>query len=95
MIHCFVVEKRDGKIKAREVADGRSQIPYTEEETYSPMVKLESIMLNAFIDVHEGRYVATVDIKGASLKGKAPDNMELIVKMTGELSQIMCKKTLI
>jgi len=93
--HCFVVEKRDGKIKARAVADGRSQIPYTEEETYSPMVKLESIMLNAFIDAHEGRYVATVDIKGAFLKGKAPDNMELIVKMTGELSQIMCKKTLI
>jgi len=41
MIHCFVVEKRDGRIKAREVADGRSQMHYTEEETYSPTVKLE------------------------------------------------------
>jgi hypothetical protein len=90
MIHCFMVEKRDGRIKARAVADGRSQIRYTEEETYSPMVKLESIMLNAFIDAHEGRYVATVDIKGAFLKAKVPNNMELIVKMTGELAQIMC-----
>jgi len=91
MIHCFVVEKRDGRIKAREVADGRSQVRYTEEETYSPTVKLESIMLNAFIDAHEGRYVATVDIKGAFLKAKVPKEMELIVKMSGELSQIMCE----
>jgi len=91
MIHCFVVEKRDGRIKARAVADGRSQIRYTEEETYSPMVKLESIMLNAFIDAHEGRCVATVDIKVPFLKAKVPNNMELIVKMTGELAQIMCE----
>jgi hypothetical protein len=39
-IHCFVIEKRDGRIKARAVADGRSQQRYTEEETYSPTVKL-------------------------------------------------------
>jgi hypothetical protein len=58
---------------------------------YSPMVKLESIMLNAFIDAHEGRYVATVDIKGAFLKAKVPNKKELIVKMTGELAQIMCE----
>jgi len=64
MLHCFMIEKRDGRIKTRAVADGRSQC-YTEDETYSPTVELESIMLNAFIDVHEGRHVATVDIKGA------------------------------
>jgi hypothetical protein len=58
---------------------------------YSPTVKLESIMLNAFLDVHEGRHVATFDIKGAFLIAKVPDNMELIVKMTGKLSQIMCE----
>jgi hypothetical protein len=43
-VHCFLTEKRDGWIKARAVADGRSQIQYKEEETYSPTVKLESIM---------------------------------------------------
>jgi len=91
MIHCFVTEKRDGRIKARAVTDGRSQQRYTEEETYSPTVKLESIMLNAFIDAFEGRHVMTVDIKGAFLKAKVPEDMELMVKMTGELAQIMCK----
>jgi len=54
MIHYFVIEKRDGRIKARGVADGRSQQRYTAEETYSPTVKLESILPNAFIDAHEG-----------------------------------------
>jgi hypothetical protein len=91
VIHCFIIEKRDGRVKARAVADGRGQTRYTEEETYSPTVRLESIMLNTFIDAHEGRHVVTVDIKGAFLKGKVPDELELIVKMTGEMAQIMCE----
>jgi hypothetical protein len=37
-VHCFLTEKRDGRIKARAVADGRSQKRYLEEETYSPTV---------------------------------------------------------
>ncbi len=43
--------------------------------------------MNAFIDAHEGRHVITIDIKGAFLKAKVPDDLELIVKMTGELAQ--------
>ncbi len=30
-------------------------------------------------------------IKGAFLKAPVPDNMELIVKMSGELAQLMCE----
>lgn len=37
-MHCFIVEKRDEKIIARAVADGRAQNRYFEEETYSPKV---------------------------------------------------------
>ncbi len=91
MIHCFIIEKRDGRIKARAVADGRGQQRYTEEETYSPTVHLESLMLSSLIDAFEGRQVATVDIKGAFLKAKVPEELELIVKMTGELAQMMCE----
>jgi hypothetical protein len=90
-IHCFVIEKRDGRIKARAVADGRTQPRYYEEETYSPAVKLESIMLSSLIDAHEGQKVVTVDIKGAFLKAKVPDDMELIVRMDGELAKLMCE----
>jgi hypothetical protein len=37
-------------------------------------------MINAL----EGRYVTTVDIKGAFLKARVPEDLELIVKMDGE-----------
>jgi hypothetical protein len=86
-IHCFLTEKRDGRIKARAVADGRTKIRYTMEETYSPTVKLESIMLCTHIEALEGRHVVTVDIKGAFLKAKVPDGLELIVRMDGELAE--------
>jgi hypothetical protein len=87
-VHCFLTEKRDGRIKARAVADGRSQVRYKEEETYSLMVKLESIMLCSLIDALEKRHVVMVDIKGALLKAHVPDDLELIVKMEGELAKL-------
>lgn len=42
------------------------------------------------IDAFEKRYVAMVDIKGALLKAPVPDDMEFIVKMNGDLAQLMC-----
>jgi hypothetical protein len=90
-IHCFMTEKRDGRIKARAVADGRSQTRYLEEQTYSPTVKLESIMLCSMIDAFEGRFVTTVDIKGAFLKAEVPEGLELLVKMDGELASNFCE----
>ena len=57
-----------------------------EEETYSPTVRLESIMLISLIDAMEHRYVATIDIKGDFLKAKVPDDLELVVKMDEELA---------
>lgn len=48
-------------------------------------------MLNTFIDAYEGRHVAAIDIKGAFLKAKLPDELELVTKMTGELAQLMCE----
>ncbi len=90
-IHCFVIEKRDGRIKARAVADGKTQKRYSEEETYSPTVKLESIMLSSLIDAYEQRDVITIDIKGAFLKAKVPEDMELVVKMDEELADLFCE----
>jgi hypothetical protein len=90
-VHCFLTEKRDGLIKARAVADGRSQIRYKEEETYSPTVKLESIMLCSLIDALEKQHVVTIDIKGAFLKANVPEDLELIVRMEGELAELFAE----
>ncbi len=35
--------------------------------------------------------MATVDIKGAFLKAPVPEDLELVVKMTGEMAQMMCE----
>jgi hypothetical protein len=48
-------------------------------------------MLNSLIDAFEKRHVATVDIKVAFLKAKVPEELELIVKIGGELAQMMCE----
>jgi hypothetical protein len=87
-----MTEKRDGWIKAHAVANGRSQTGYLEEQTYSPTIsRLESIMLCSLIDALEGHEVTTIDIKGAFLKARVPEDLDLIVKMEGDLARIFCE----
>jgi hypothetical protein len=62
-----------------------------EEETYSPTVRLESIMLSSLIDAYEKRHVRTINIKGTFLKAKLPDNLDSIVKMEGKSAELMNK----
>ena len=71
----YLKEKRDGKIKGRGCAGGRPQRLYTSKsETSSPTVSLTGIMLTCMIDAFEGRDVATVDIPGAFLQTKMPED---------------------
>jgi hypothetical protein len=62
----FLKEKRDGTIKGRACADRRKQrdtaVP---RAATSPTVSVESVMITATIDAHEGRDVAVVDVQGA------------------------------
>jgi hypothetical protein len=48
-------------------------------------------MLSSLIDACEKRYVRTIDIKGAFLKAKVPEDLELIVKLEGDLVEMMHK----
>jgi hypothetical protein len=62
----FLVEKRDGRVKARTCANGSTQRTYvSKEEAASPTVMTESILLTATIDAEEDRDVMTVDIPNA------------------------------
>jgi len=70
----FLKEKRDGTIKARGWADGRSQRDYmTKSDTSSPTVSLEAMMMSCAIDSKENRYVAIADIPGAFLHADMDD----------------------
>ena len=52
----FLKEKRDGSIKARGCADGRTQRIYTnKEDASSPTVSIEAMVLSCAIDAKESR----------------------------------------
>lgn len=65
----FLKKKRCGRIKARVCADGRPQrMLYQKEDTASPTVKTESVLLlTAVQDAEEHRDVCVADIPGAFL----------------------------
>ena len=65
----FIIEKRDGVVKARLVAVGSKQRLWMDkEDTASPTVSLEAILLTCVIDAFENREVAVVDIPNESYK---------------------------
>ena len=61
----FLKQKKSGEIKARGCADGRKQRGYVQKEnSSSPTVSTEALLLSSVIDAKEGRDVAFVDIPG-------------------------------
>jgi len=67
--HMFVVKKRDGKTTARLVAGGNMQRDYlTKEDSSSPTVSTEAVILTSIINAHERRDVAVIDIPNAFIQ---------------------------
>jgi len=86
----FLEEKRNGTIKARGCADSRPQRIYTnKEDTSSPTVPLEAIMLSFSTDAKEDRYVVVSDIPGAFLHADMEDNMLMLLE--GTVAEMMVK----
>ena len=77
----FLKEKRDGTIKARGCANGRSQREYTTiSDTSSPTVSLEAMMMSCAIDAKENRYVAIADIPGAFLHADMDEEVYMLLE---------------
>ena len=89
----YLKEKRDGSTKGRGCADGRPQRLYTSKiETSSPTASLAGIMLTCMIDAYERRDVATVDIPGAFLQTKLPEEDEDVhVVLDGRMAELLAK----
>ena len=86
----LIKEKRSGKLKGRTCANGRSQrAHYTKEETLSPTVSTDALILSLMINAKEGRDVATADVEGEYFHA----DMEhfVILKLAGEAVDIMCQ----
>jgi hypothetical protein len=62
----FLVEKRDGRVKARTCANGSTQRAYTErDDAASPTALTVSIVITATIDAKQNRDVMTADVPNA------------------------------
>ena len=91
--HMFVVKKRDGVIKARVVAGGNLQQGHvSKEESSSPTVSTESVLLTSIIDAHEGRNVAVIDIPNAFIQTRVQDAKDrIIICVTGVTAKWLVK----
>jgi len=86
----LIREERSGKLKGRTCADGWSQrSKYTKEETASPAVSTDSLMISLMIDAKERHDVATADVEGAYLHADMEDFV--LLKLVGEAVNIMCQ----
>ena len=64
----FIVEKRNGDIKARTCAVGSKQqtFPgYVKSEWASPTVSTDSVIITSTIEAHQGRDIAIADLPNA------------------------------
>ncbi len=84
----FLEEKRSGDIKSRMCADGRKQREDIDrEDTASPTVMTESVLITAAIDAEEGWDVAVIDLPGAFLHADMDDLVVMVLR--GELAELM------
>ena len=91
--HMFVVKKRDGVTKARMVAGGNLQRGHvTKEESSSPTVSTELVLLTSIVDAQEGREVAVIDIPNVFIQTRVQDAKDrVIIRITGVIVDWLVK----
>ena len=89
----FMVEKKDGTIKSRTVANGSQQRSYTDKDaTASPTTSIEAILITSVIDSMEKWDVATIDIPNAFIQTpieRLDTEDRIIMKITGVLVDLL------
>lgn len=88
----FLVEKCDRTVKTRICANGSMQREYMpKEETASPTVMLESILITGTIEAEEKCNIITTSIPNAFVQTGIPeqDGMKIIMKIHGVLVDML------
>ena len=86
----FIIEKRNGVIKARKCAVGSKQrtFPgYVKSEWASPTVSTDGVIITSTIEAHQGRAVAVADLPNAFLN--AFNNEQTLILLKGKLAELM------
>ena len=67
----FLTEKHDGSAKARTCVDGNKQHLWTnKEDSASPTILLESVMITSVIDAKEGCNIEVINIPNGFVQTK-------------------------
>ena len=83
-------EKRNGIVKGRTCADGRSQRNlYDKSQTASPTVSTDALMLSIIVEAYERRDIGTADVVGAYLRAFMDDYV--IMKFVGASVKLLCQ----
>ncbi len=78
--HMFAIEKRMGETKARLVGGGNKQRDYlTKEDSSSPTVATESVLLTSIVNVDEKQDVAIIDIPNAFIQTRVEDKKDQVI----------------
>ena len=87
----FLVEKRDGTVKARTCANGSTQREYTSrDEAASPTASTDAILITSVIDAKQSRDVMTADVPNAFVQTDIEQTGEKIVmKIRGILVDML------
>ena len=86
----FIVEKRNGDIKARTCAVGSKQrtFPgYVKSEWASPTVSTDGVIITSVIEAHQGCDVAVFDLPNAFLN--AINSEQTLILLKGKLAELM------
>jgi hypothetical protein len=91
--HIFMKQKRTGEIKGRTVAGGNKQRGYiNKEESSSPTVATESVLLTSIVDAIEERRTAIIDVPNAFIQTVVEDKSKrVIIRIRGMLVDILVK----
>jgi hypothetical protein len=89
--HIFVKRKCDGVLKVQQVAGGNKQRGYiTKEDTSSPTVSLEAVLLTHVVDANKNRDVSIVDIPNAFVQTIVKDEKDkALICICGPLVDIL------
>ena len=91
--HIFMKQKQSGEIKGRTVAGGNKQRGYIDkEESSSPTMATESVILTSIIDAKEKHEIAVIDVPNAFIQTVVEDKKKrVIIRIRGMLVDILVK----
>ena len=88
----FIIEKRNGDIKARKVAVGSKKITYggyDKSDGSYPTVNTDSVFLTGVIDAHYQRSVSMLDIENVFMHAENDEYMLMLLR--GKLAELLVK----